>query len=129
MSEFEELEMYEMEERLRVDLARRSAPAGFAERVMQRAAERPAVLPMAARVRGRMWMYAVAAAILLSVTAGERMYQVRQEQKREQAQREFDMAMQVTGRTLEHAREQIQRAGLDFDGTGSHGTSSQGEEQ
>lgn len=126
MREFDESEeMRELEERLRVELGRRDAPAGFAERAMARAGAEPKVLPMSARLRGRMWMYAIAAALLLCVTAGERMYQVRQERKREQAQREFDMAMQVTGRTLEHAREQMQRAGLDFDGTGNQ----QGEEQ
>ncbi len=130
MREFDESEeMRELEERLRVELGRRDAPAGFAERVLARTAKQAPVLPMSARVRGRVWMYAAAAMVLLSVTVGQRVHEVRQAQKKEQAQREFDMAMQVTGRTWEHAREQMQRAGLDLGGTSGPGTSNEGEEQ
>jgi len=114
-----ELEERELEERLRVELRRRDAPVGFAERVMQ-AVERPVVLPMAQRLRGRVWTYAVAAAVLLCVTTGERVREVR---KRARADAEFEMAMQVTNRAMEraeqHAREQMQRAGLDMNDNGS----------
>lgn len=116
MSEFEQkqrelAEMAALEARLRQELARVEAPAGFAERVMARAAWEPV------RMRRPSWvMFAVAAAVLVCAVIGG--VRVQQEQRRERANAEFATAMQVTDRAMdraeEHAREQMQRAGLDI---------------
>jgi hypothetical protein len=37
-----------------------------------------------------------------------------QRRKAEDAQRQFETALQVTDRALEHARQQLQRAGVSF---------------
>jgi len=110
-------EMREFEEKLGRALERVDAPAGFADRVMERVEAEPAaakVLPMSTRMRGRMRMYAAAAMVLMSVAVGQRAYEERQERKREQAEQQFEKAMMVTDRALEHTREQLARAGLNM---------------
>ena len=121
MSEWDELET-----RLRRELGRVAAPEGFADRLMARASaqRRGRVSPgsvvqlrQVAELRPRIRL-AVAAAVLVAVSAGfaarleERIAQQRQERARAaRAEQQFELAMQVTGRTLENVEERIRRAG------------------
>jgi hypothetical protein len=113
----------ELETRLRQELGRVAAPEGFADRVMARASaqRRGRVAPRLAELRPlvqqRIWL-AVAAAVLVAVSAGfavrleDRIAQQRQERaKAARAEHQFELAMQVTGRTLENVQERIRRAG------------------
>ncbi len=113
MSEFD----LDLEEKLKRELRRVDAPEGFADRVMGRVAaqvkderkHRLIVMP-----RRFAWL-AVAAMLLVGVVLGGwqwRQQQVRRErQEAEVARRQFEVAMQVTGRTLVAVQERIERAG------------------
>jgi hypothetical protein len=95
-------------------------PAGFADRVIARAhaAATPqtksvARILMFPKLRSRIWIPSAIAAMLLVGVAGERAHeQMEQRRKAEEAQKQFDTALQVTDRALEHARQQLQRAGI-----------------
>lgn len=106
----------ELEQELRKTLGRVDPPAGFAERTMARIAadqRRPEPIPIFARARRRVWLTgALAAALLVGVFAGEQAREARQRSRAEQAQKQFEAALQVTDRALDHAREQLQQAGV-----------------
>ena len=108
MSEFDEFEA-----KLKQELRRVDAPEGFADGVLGRVADKRSgrllVMP-----RRRAWI-AVAAMLLVGIVLGGwewRQQQLRRErQEAEVARRQFEMAMQVTGRTLAEVQERIGRAG------------------
>lgn len=87
-------------------------PAGFAERTLAKAAEqRPGkILTMPS---SRRWMVgAIAATLLAGAFAGETVHLRRQHQRELEAQAQFQLAIEITGRTLAHTREQLGRAGI-----------------
>ena len=91
------------------------APEGFAERVLARAEAsvlpRARVLTMPHRLRS--WTGgAIAAALLVGAFTGEEVHLRRQRERAELAQRQFETAMRITDRTLEHVRQQLQQAGV-----------------
>jgi hypothetical protein len=90
-------------------------PEGFAERVLVRAKakeqSRARVLTMPRRLRA--WAGgAIAAAVLVGAFTGEEVHLRRQREQAELAQRQFETAMRITDRTLEHVRQQLQQAGV-----------------
>lgn len=99
-------------------------PEGFAERVLARAeadeAPRARVLTMPLRVRA--WSTgAVAAALLVGSFLGEEAHLRHERQKAEMerqraevAQQQFETAMRITSETLDHARAQLARAGIEL---------------
>ena len=114
-------EFADLERELRQALRPVNPPAGFADRVMARthtsAVEQPkrARILMFPKLRSRIWIPSAVAAMLLVGVAGERAHeQMEQRRKAEEAQKQFETALQVTDRALEHARQQLQRAGISF---------------
>jgi hypothetical protein len=105
----------EFERELKEGLGRVPAPEGFADRVMGRIArkERLRIRMMPQRV-SYVWQMAVAAMVLLAVLfgVGERVHRREERRKAELVQRQFDVAMRVTGRTLSGVGERISRAGM-----------------
>ncbi len=103
----------EFERELKEGLRRVPAPEGFADRVMRRIAgeERLRIRMMPQRV-SYVWQMAVAAVVLLAVLfgAGEMAHRREERRKAELVQRQFDVAMRVTGRTLSGVGERISRA-------------------
>jgi hypothetical protein len=110
-----------LESELRHALRPVDPPAGFADRVIARARADAAAQPKRARIlmfpalRSRVWIGSAVAAMLLVGVAGEQAH-VRMEQRRkaEEAQKQFETALQVTDRALEHTRQQLERAGIPF---------------
>lgn len=105
---FEELERYLSQAMRCVD-----APEGFADRVMERikAPAKAKVLMMSSRLR--MWAGgAIAAALLVGAFVGDQAHERHQREKVEVAQKQFEAGMQITDRALEHARQQLERAGV-----------------
>ena len=104
----------EFEQELKEGLGRVPAPEGFADRVMERIArkERRRIRVMPQRVY--VWQMTVAAMVLLAVLfgVGERVHRREERRKAELVQRQFDVAMRVTGRTLSGVGERISRAGM-----------------
>ena len=129
-------ELDEFEEKLKQAMLRVDAPQGFADRVAGRVAQerqeaqqqerRQEVQEANDRARearkGRLiamprrsaW-FAIAAMLLIGIVLGGwqwRQQQLRRErQEAEVVRRQFEMAMQVTGRTLVEIQERIGRAG------------------
>lgn len=107
---------FHLEDRLKRELQRVDAPTGFADRVMDRVgaqlkeSRKQQLIVMPRRFA---WM-ALAAMLLVGIVLGG--WQWRQQQRRERleaevARRQFEVAMQVTGRTLVGVQERIGRAG------------------
>ena len=88
-------------------------PQGFADRVMARA---QADVPVRAKVlwmprRVRQWTEgALAAALLAGVFLGEQAHL--RHQREQAAQQQFEQAMRITNRTLEHVQQQLWDAGV-----------------
>jgi hypothetical protein len=105
----------ELEQELKHGLSRVPAPEGFADRVMERVAQkeqrRLRVMPQ--RI-SPVWQTAIAAMLLISVLFGAAELAHRQQERRqaELVQHQFDVAMRVTGRTLDGVGERISRAGM-----------------
>jgi hypothetical protein len=111
----------EFEARLSQEMKRVSAPDGFADRIMHRVeveAEGHAAQKRRSRLtvmpRRSAWM-AIAAMLLVGILIGGwqwRQQKIRHEREQaEQIQRQFDLAMQVTQRTLAEVQERIGHAG------------------
>ncbi len=104
----------DFEKKLQRELVRVDAPAGFADRVIGRVAATPRrrLLAMPGRAA---WM-AVAAMLLVGIVLGGWQWRQRkidrERQQAEAVQRQFDMAMQVTERTLAEVQMRIGRAGV-----------------
>jgi hypothetical protein len=110
-----------LEGQLRNALRPVDPPAGFADRVIAHTHVEAASQPRRARIlmfptmRSRVWIGSAVAAMLLVGVAGEQAHE-RMEQRRKaaEAQKQFETALQVTDRALEHARQQLLRAGVSF---------------
>ena len=105
------------EEQLAQAMRRVDAPEGFAERVLERAAQpearRAKVLAMPRRVRA--WAGgAIAAAVLAGVFVTHEVRLRDQRLEAERAQQQFETAMQITDLALDHTRRQLQRAGVEL---------------
>jgi type VI protein secretion system component VasF len=90
-------------------------PEGFAERVMERAqaSEQPRAKIFAMPRRLPLWTSgAIAAALLLGVFFGVQTHLRQQREQAELAQQQFELAMRITDRTLEHTRQQLWSAGV-----------------
>lgn len=110
--------MDRMEEELRKALRREPPPAGFAQRIIDRARmEAQSVpAPLSWRERLRTWirlprlqMVAAAAALVVIVASGVRYEQYRSEQRAgEHAKEQVLLALRVAGSKIEVARERVQ---------------------
>jgi hypothetical protein len=104
----------ELEQELKESLRLVAAPEGFVDRVMERVAKKEQrrfrVMPQ--RI-SHVWQTAIAAMLLMSVLfgAGELVHRQQERRKAELVQHQFDVAMRVTGRTLDGVGERISRAG------------------
>lgn len=93
-------------------------PAGFADRVLAKAAEhgnevsRAQVLTMPRRVQA--WVGGAIAAALLVGALGIQQQHERRKRAEEaaQAQQQLELALQITGQTLANVRAQVQEAGI-----------------
>ena len=105
----------ELEQDLKQRLSRVPAPEGFVDRVMERVAQkeqrRLRVMPQ--RISS-VWQAAIAAVHDEAATAGAAELAHRQQERRqaELVQHQFEVAMRVTGRTLDGVGERISRAGM-----------------
>lgn len=119
-------ELSELEHHLRRALQPVDPPAGFADRVLARARQRelldaPAKHATESRgprmfalpgLRSRLWAGGAIAAMLLAGFVMEENHRMEQRRKAEEAQRQFETALQVTDRTLDHVRQQLSRVGV-----------------
>ena len=128
MSEMNEFEKQVMEALRRVD-----APAGFAERVMERSAEvvashvsearheapgvlagrRAKVVEMRRRLHAQVWFGgAIAAMLAVGAFVGETVHVRHQREQAALATQQFEAAVRVTDQAIEQTRMQLQKAGL-----------------
>ncbi len=71
------------------------------------------VIPMTRRMP--MWASgAIAAALLVGIFVTEQTHARHQRQKVEQAQKQFEAALQITSETLEQTRQQLRQAGIEI---------------
>ena len=119
-----------LEHELRNALRPVDPPPGFADRVLARARHlepqstesgQRAADPKRARIlmfpkfRTRLWIPSAVAAMLLIGFAGEQArVKIDEHRQAVEAQKQFETALQVTDRALEHTRLQLQRAGISF---------------
>ncbi|MGH9595732.1 MAG: hypothetical protein ACRD3K_02935 [Edaphobacter sp.] len=103
----------ELGQELKEGLQRVPAPEGFADRVMERIAkkERLRLRVMPPRI-SYVWQTAVAAMVLLAVLfgLGEAAHRREERKQAELVQHQFEVAMQVAGKTLNGVAERISRA-------------------
>ena len=105
----------ELEQELKEGLQRVAAPEGFADRVMDRIAKKDRLrLRMMPQRISYVWQTAVAAMVLLAVLFGLGESAHRREERRqaELVQHQFEVAMQVTGKTLNGVEERISRVAV-----------------
>lgn len=103
----------EFEQELKEELGRVPAPDGFADRVMDCVAKsEPVRLKLVPRQMLHVWQ-AVAAAVLIAALFGSAEATHRQQERRqaEIAQRQFEVAMQITEKTLNGVSERVSQAG------------------
>ena len=111
-----ELKLAEFELQLARAMRRVDAPAGFAERVMDRTTS-PAEKIVVMRPRSGLWRMqawtggAIAAVLALGMFGAEQLHQRRE---RERADQQFAVAVQVTDHALAQTRQQLARAGLNL---------------
>jgi type VI protein secretion system component VasF len=100
-------------------------PEGFADRTIARAqaSMQPRARVLAMPSRRPLWTSgAVAAALLVGVFVGEQAHmrhqreqaEAAQQQRAEAAQRQFEAGIRITDETLDHARAQLARAGIEL---------------
>lgn len=107
----------ELEQQVKDELRRVDAPEGFADRVMLRvqARERARVRVMPRQVR-HFWQAVAAVALIGALLgAGEVMHQRHERERAEVVQRQFDLAMQITQKTLDGVSQRISDAGVKQD--------------
>ena len=112
----------QFEQKFAEAMRRVDAPGSFADRICARiqAAEpsRGKVLPMTPRMR--LWVSgALAAGLLLGVVATEEVHRRQQREQAAMAQQQFQEALRITDRALDHAREQLQQAGVQLVDSGN----------
>lgn len=110
----EDLDFTAIERELRRTFAPVDPPAGFADRVVIRSRQAASARVYAFPAR-RVWVGSAIAAMLLAGVAGRQVHRLQQRHKAEEAQRQFELALQVTGHALQHARYQLQRAGVSLE--------------
>jgi len=109
-----EMNQDEFDQELARMLPRVDAPQGFAAKVMA-AAEAPKKAKVIAFPHIRTWATgAIAAGVIVGALAVGDVH-IRHEQQRAEAQRQFDAATQITDRALEHARQQLAKAGISLE--------------
>jgi len=105
----------ELEQELREGLRRVPAAEGFVDRVMERVAkkEQRRFRLMPQRI-SHVWQIAIAAMVLISVVFGaaDLAHRRRERRQAELVEHQFEVAMRVTGRTLDGVGERISRAGM-----------------
>ena len=107
----------DIEQRLKNDLERVAAPDGFADRVMARvrAREHGRLHPMPRRMP-HVWQAIAAVTLIAVLLGGVDAIHRRQEQRRaEVIQHQFEMAMEITQRTLDGVGERVSEAGVKHD--------------
>lgn len=90
-------------------------PQGFADRVMVRAQKETPVRAKVLWMPRRMQQWtggAIAAALLAGIFFGEEVHL--RHQREQAAQQQFELAMRITDRTLEHVQQQLSDAGVRF---------------
>jgi hypothetical protein len=102
----------EFAQELARSLRRVDAPVGFADRTLGRihSPVRPKVVEMR-----RAWRWAggaIAASVLLGAVFAEEIQLRHRKERTELAQQQFEAGLRITDRTLEHARQQLQQAGI-----------------
>ena len=111
-----EFERARFEAELTLAMQHVDAPAGFADRVLAKAAEaeprRAKILMMPRRVQA--WAGGAIAAVLLAGAFGIQQQHERRQRAEEaaRAQQQYEQALQITGETLDHVRMQLQQAGV-----------------
>jgi hypothetical protein len=102
----------ELEQDLMESLARVPAPEGFADRVMERVAKKQRLRFLMPQRTPHVWQ-AIAAMALISVLFGAAELVHRQEERKqaELMKYQFEVAMRVTGKTLDGVGARISRAG------------------
>jgi len=104
----------EFDEELARMLPRVDAPQGFAAKVMA-AAEAPKKAKVITFPRVPVWATgAIAAGVIVGALAVGDVH-LKHEQQRAEAQRQFETATRITDRAIEHAREQIAKAGVSLE--------------
>jgi hypothetical protein len=117
----DEFERARFEAELTLAMQRVDAPAGFADRVLAKAAGpesqkaealKGKVLMMPRRVRA--WVGGAVAAVLMAGAFGIQQQHERRERAEEaaRAQQQYEQALQITGEALDHVRAQLQQAGV-----------------
>lgn len=107
----------ELERQLKDDLGRVTPPDGFADRVMLRvqARERARVRVMPRQVR-HVWQAIAAVALIGALLGTAGVVHRRHERERaEMVQRQFDLAIEITQRTLDGVSRRIGDAGVRVD--------------
>ncbi len=108
-----EKSLAEFELHLAQALRRVDAPEGFAERVMGRAQAVPRSRVVVMRPKLRMWVGgAIAAALLAGAFSAEQIRVRRQHEQAEMARQQFEAGIRITDDALDHAREQLEHAGV-----------------
>lgn len=105
----------EFEQELKQNLSRVAVPKGFADGVMKRIAKKENLRFRIMPQRGlQVWHAAIAAMVLIGVLFGAAGLAHRQQERRkaEIVRQQFDVAMRVTGRTLDEVGELIDQAGV-----------------
>ncbi|HVG26489.1 MAG TPA: hypothetical protein VM865_02700 [Acidobacteriaceae bacterium] len=100
-------------ERLKREAAPANQPHGSPGKLtlLARGPAEPSRAGLLSFPKQRAWMGgAIAAVLAIGIFAGERIHQ--QHERRIEAQRQFETAERITDQALEHAREQMQRAGI-----------------
>jgi hypothetical protein len=111
-----QFEREQFEQDLTRALRRVDAPEGFADRVMARAREqqRPPARVFVMQRRQQAWLGgAIAAALLLGVFGAEQIEQRQQRERAMMAQQQFEAGIRITDDALDHARDQLERAGVE----------------
>jgi negative regulator of sigma E activity len=103
----------EFEQELKEGLRRVPAPEGFVDRVVERIAKKEQRLGVMPLRFSNVWQMAIAAMVLIAVLFGVGEMAHRREERRqaEIVARQFEVAMRVTGKTLDGVGERISRAG------------------
>ena len=92
--------MSELEGLLRRELERKSAPAGFADRVLERAAKQPSAL------RVPQWL-AIAAALIVIASIGLGLYEHQRAAQATEARDQLLTALEITASAVERTRTKI----------------------
>jgi len=116
-------DLVSLERELRRSLAPVDPPNGFADQIIARSRQEPSrasrlprLVSASALRRIPVWVgCAVATTLFAAVLAGVRIRDLQQQRKAEEARMQFETALQITDRALDHARQHLQRAGISLE--------------